>query len=170
MFRKKESAARPLAAVQILTPDYLVEGYIDVDDSGWPFGPVKLTSVRFEPTGSLTPPATTAANWYVLGKSPVVAAIPRDESILAHTQKRYPNEKYPLAAELYVGPYLIQGIVLRSLEETDPLTLMSTLDEYVVVQDVAIDCLLPGTRLKRLSAPLALVSTENLLHGFVVLQ
>ncbi len=170
MFKKKESAPKPLSAVQILTPDYLVEGYVEEDDGGWPFGGFALTSVRFEPTGSLTPPATTAPNWHVLGKSPVVAAIPRDESILAYTKKTFRDWKYPLPAELYVGPYLIQGIVLRVIKETDPALLLSTLDEYAVVQDVVIDCLLPGTRLKRLSSPLAVVYTEKLLQGFVALQ
>ncbi len=170
MFKKKETAPKPLAAVQMLTLDYLIEGYLDVDDSGWPFGGVTLTSVRFEPTGSLTPPTTTAANWYVLETSPVVAAIPRDEAILAYSKKTFRDWKYPLPAELYVGPYLIQGIVLRVIKDTDPALLMSGLADEAVVQDVVIDCLLPGTRLKRLSAPLAVVSTENLLHGFVALQ
>ncbi len=170
MFKKKQTASKPLAAVQMLTLDYLIEGYLDADDGSWPFDGVTLTSVRFEPTASLTPPAATAANWYLPEKSPVVAAIPRDESILAYTRKIYRDDKYPLPAELYVGPYLIQGIVLRSLEDTDPISLMSDLEEYAVVQDAVIDCLLPGARLKRLSAPLAVVSTGHLLQGFVVLQ
>ncbi len=170
MFRKKDSAAKPPAAVQILTPDYLVDGYIEENDGGWPLSGFTLTSVRFEPTGPLNPPATTAANWCMLEKSPMVAAIPRDESILAYTKKLFRDWKYPLPAELYVGPYLIQGIVLCVIKDTDLTVLMSALDEEAVVQDVVIDCLLPGTRLKRLSAPLAVVHTGNLLQGLVALQ
>jgi hypothetical protein len=169
MFKKKESAPKPPAAVQILTPDYLIEGYLD-DLTNWPFEGVTLTSVRFEPTGVLTPPASTAANWCLPENSPVVAAIPRDEASLAYTKKIYRNDKYALPAEIYVGPYLIQGMILRSDEDNDPGFLAATLDEYMVVQDAVIDCLLPGARLKRLGAPLVVVRTDQLLQGFVVLQ
>ncbi len=100
----------------------------------------------------------------------MVAAIPRDESSLTYTKKIFRDWKYPLPAELYVGPYLIQGIVLCVVKDTGPTLLMSALGEQAVVQDVVIDCLLPGTRLKRLSAPLAVVCTQNLLQGIVALQ
>jgi hypothetical protein len=69
MLRKKEPVSKPLLAVQFLTPDYSIEGYLH-DLGSWPFDGVMLTSVRFEPTGVLTPPASTAANWYLVEKSP----------------------------------------------------------------------------------------------------
>jgi hypothetical protein len=155
--------------VQILTTDYLIDGYLE-DLSTWPFEGGLLTSVRFEPTGTLMPPASSAANWCVLESSQVVAAIPRDEASRAYTQKMYRDDKYPVPAEIYVGAYLIQGMIMQSDEEVDPLVLIDSLDEYVLVQDAVIDCLLPGARLKRLSAPLIVVRTDRLLQGIVILQ
>jgi hypothetical protein len=99
----------------------------------------------------------------------VAAAIPRDEASLSHTKKTYRDFKYPLPGELYVGPYLVQGMFLRIDDDTDP-RLSASFDEVVVMQDAVIDCLLPGARLKRLSAPLAVVCTERLLQGCEVLQ
>jgi hypothetical protein len=169
MFRKKESAPKPLAAVQILTTDYLIDGYLE-DLSTWPFEGALLTSVRFEPAGTLMPSASSAANWCVLEGSQVVAAIPRDEASQAYTRKMYRDDKYPVPAEIYVGAYLIQGMILQSDEEIELPVLMDSFDEYVLVQDAVIDCLLPGARLKRLSAPLVVVRIDRLLQGIVVLQ
>jgi hypothetical protein len=168
VFKKKESAPKPLAAVQFLTPEYLIDGYLE-DLSSWPFDGVRLTSVRFEPTGTLTPAASTAASWYVLNGSQVVAALPRDETSLAYTRKTYRDDKYPVPVEIYVGHYLIQGLLLQSDEEIDPEALIDAFDDYVLVQEAVIDCLLPGARLKHLSVPLAVVRTDQLLQGIVVL-
>ena len=59
---------------------------------------------------------------------------------------------------------------MRSEDAADDFTLAAMPDEDALVQDAVIDRLLPGTRLKRLSVPLAMVRTEQLLQGLVVLK
>ena len=168
MVKKKESPPPALMAVRILTLDYLIDGYVE-DQALWPAAGTQLTSVRLEPTGSLVPPASTAANWLLLSTTPVVAGIPRDAASEAYLRKRYDTE-FPLPVQMYVGPYLIQGKLLRRDATTDPFKLAATYKQAVLVQEAVIDCLLPGARLKQLSAPLALVRTEHLLQGMVLLQ
>ena len=169
MFKKKVPPPPPSpAAVQVLTPDYLIQGYLE-DLEAWPFSGLLLTGVRFEPVGALQPPVATAARWFLPEFSPVLVAIPGDPVSQARTQELAGDSDYALPAELYVGPYRIQGMVLRADDETDAEALTDTLAEYALVQDASIDCLLPGTRLPRLHAPFVVVRTGHLLQGFVPL-
>lgn len=115
-------------------------------------------------------PKAPAARWLLLETSPIVVAIPRDAASQAYTRELIGNPQVLLPAEIYVGPYLVQGMVLRDEEDTDTSSLVDTLSEYVLVQDAVVDCLAPGARLKRLSVPLAVVRTDAFLQGFVPLQ
>ena len=150
-------------AVQVLTYDYLIEGHVDEKQEHFNFnliqargGPVNmhLTSARFQPTGNLAPPEPASTPWALVYAESVVAVIPRDEASTAYVLKNNADFfKYPVAAEVRVGAYLIQGKVLS------PDKMLNVFESYFrfAVQDAEISCRLPGAQLTGLKAPYVLV-------------
>ncbi len=105
-------------AVQILTVDYLIDGYIDGERDKYSFRLVDhdvsatpVISARFQPTGNLAAPAAPAVPLVVVYGDRLVALIPRDEAGTASAKQANAAFKYFIPAEVYVGPYVIRGKV-----------------------------------------------------------
>lgn len=156
------SKSAPVAdvPVQVLLLDYLVEGYFlypDIimarDSDYWTlnekmFTGMWLKSVRFQPTGNLqVSPQSVAKEFYLTGDN-VVAAIPQGEPSIALAVKNNSAYRYPLKAEIYVGPYLIRGSVLGKGQNTGAFDHGS-----YFVREAEIISLLPNASWTGLKAP-----------------
>src|SRR5712692_5574900 len=124
MIAKKGVAPKPPWAVRLLTPDFLIDGYTDLDthSEGAPFfqrqtgsmplAALWLTSARFQATGPSSGPAPAADNWSLAYSAAFVAVIPNDEPSLTATRAYTSDLRKAFQAELYVGPYAIRGELL----------------------------------------------------------
>jgi hypothetical protein len=162
-------------AIQVLTPDYLVDGlfdeslntstamyyfkeWYDADGILAISASLHLTAVQFQPTRLMAGPSSPATDWWGFSYS-LVALIPRDESSLAHVTKNF-NPKVVIPADIYVGPYRIHGTILS------PDRQLGALRYYFnfAVRDAEIECLETGAKFQGLKAPYAIVRT-HLLQG-----
>ena len=158
------SPSRSQWAVQVLTRDYLIEGNLDGERDKYSFrlvghdvGTVILTSARFQPATTLAVPARPPVPQVLIHGDELVALIPRDEAGTTEDMKNNAPFKYPVPAEVYVGPYVIRGQVL-SMDKN--LRVFATYVGFVV-QDAVVDCLLPGAQLTGLKAPYLLVMSRH---------
>ena len=175
MFGKKQPPTPKLPwDIQLLTPDYVVQGHMDGDDptGGWflnvqpsdlAVATLKLTQASVQPTGALNVNLPTGGTWLLPSTAQFVAVIPRDEASTAYAIKNKGHSQHPIPVVVFVGPYAIRGTVLS------PDTYLDILSDYqtFAMQDVVIDCLTPGARLTGLTAPYIVVRSL-LLHGILV--
>jgi len=173
MFGKKHAPKAPWS-VQLLTTDFLVSGNLDGDDPTGPWflqvqasdlamATLTLTDASFDPTGSQNVPETRAAKWVLPSTGLHVGTLPRDEASLAYCTSRNSGSKHPFPGVVaYVGPYAIRGTLLCPDIDLDILSGYLTF----AMQNVTIDHLAPGARLKGLAAPY-IVLRSLLLHGIV---
>jgi len=106
-------------------------------------------------------PADILPSWVVSQYGSIIAIIPNDETSIQYVAEANVRNTV-MAADLYVGPYLIRGNLLNVNENIDYLNSCFS----VLVKDAQIDCLLPGSSLKSLQAPYAIVRTL-LMQGIV---
>ncbi len=164
-------------AVQVLTPDYLVEGLFDdsydnnlaiyffqgkYDSDGQlaRTASIHLTSVQFQPTRHMTIPVSSATDWCTFAYS-LVALIPHDENSLAFVTKNN-NPKFIIPADIYVGPYHIHGMVQSPDKQLNALRYYFTF----TVRDAEIECLEAGAKLPNMKAPYAVIRS-HLMQGIV---
>lgn len=164
-----------LWSIQILTADYLIDGRFDSQDvNGIPFfnapsikngdcpiPTLTLTSALLQSTGSLALPTSAIGRWTFSPQGACVAVIPRDEASSAYVLKNSRGQN-PVPADVYVGPYLVRGIVMSPVKE---LALLASYPSFFV-QHARITCLVAGTRMEELTSPNIIVST-SLLQGIV---
>jgi hypothetical protein len=174
MFGKKHAPKAPWS-VQLLTTDFLVDGHLDGDDPTGPWflhvqaqemamATLTLTEASFEPTAGQNVPETRAAQWVLPSTALFVGVMPRDEGSMAYCANRNSGSKHPIpGAVVFVGPYAIRGTVLSPDADLDILSGYPTF----AMQNVVIDNLAPGARLKGLAAPYIIVRSL-LLHGIVL--
>jgi hypothetical protein len=179
MFGKKGVAPKAPWAVRLLTPDFLIDGYTDLDShsegapffqrqtGSMPLGALWLTSVRFQATGPSSGTAPTANNWSLAYSAAFVAAIPNDEASLTATRLNIADLRNAFQAELFVGPYAIRGQLLSPAAHAGDFAMFGSYHS-LVVKDAVIDYRLPGAQLTGLKAPLAVVRTL-LLQGIGLL-
>jgi hypothetical protein len=179
MFAKKGVAPKAPWAVRLLTPDFLIDGYVDLEahSEGAPFfqrqtgtlplAALWLTSARFQATGPSSGPAPAANNWSLAYSAAFVAVIPNDEPSLTATRAYTSDLRSAFPAELYVGPYAIRGQLLSPAAHTGDFAMLGSYLS-LVVKDAEIDYRLPGAQLSGLKAPLAVVRTL-LLQGIGLL-
>jgi hypothetical protein len=163
-------------AVRVLTPDFLVDGSFNESDktpwtsffravSNTDTGPqeiMRLTSARMHSSsGRLPVPADVQPNWVVSQSGSIIAVIPHDETSIKYVAEAN-SRNTALPADLYVGPYLIRGVLLNASQDIGYLDSCFS----VVLKDAQIDCLLPGSSIKSLQAPYAIVRTL-LMQGIV---
>jgi hypothetical protein len=165
MFGKKKAPKAPWS-VQLLTTDYLVDGHLDGEDPTGPWflhvqgadlamATLTLTEASFQPTAGQNILETQAAKWVLPSTGLYVAAIPRDADSLAYCANRNSGSKHPIPAVVFVGPYALRGTILSPDNDLDILAGYLTF----AMQDVVIDSLAPGARLKALAAPYVIVRT-----------
>jgi hypothetical protein len=174
MLGNKPGSKQPWS-IQVLTPDYLIDGgFDDSKDNGsamylfkaWPDMDSKLdasismhlTSVRFQPVGSLTAPSGSVPDWFVFSNA-FVALIPRDEVSTAYVAANNAS-MYLIPADIFVGSYIIRGTILC------PDKNLSRLKYYFnfAVQNAQIESVTPGAKLQAFTAPFAIVRT-HLIQG-----
>jgi hypothetical protein len=174
MFGKKQAPKAPWS-VQLLTTDFLVAGHLDGDDPDGPWflhvqaqdmamATLTLTDASIEPSAGQNVPETRAAKWVLPSTAPFVGVLPRDEGSLAYCADRNSGSKHLFAGVVaFVGPYAIRGALLSPDASLDILGGYQTF----AMQNVVIDNLAPGARLKGLAAPYIVVRTL-LLQGIVL--
>jgi hypothetical protein len=162
--------------VQVLTPDFLLEGKIDVEavsDGTWSdsyvlqadrtgsgscTALVSLTVTQFQPTSNLITADTIATNWTVCGANAFVAVIPRDEASTTFVSKQN-KFKSLISADVFVGSYRFHGKVWSPEKPESGLSFLRYYSRFVM-QDVVIDCQLPGAKLQGFQAAYAVIRTH----------
>ena len=136
--------------VQVLTLDYLIDGYMDADRDKSIFRLVNkevldlpLASVQFQPAGNLTAPMHPVVPWTLVYGEQMVAIIPRDPASTACAMQNNSFFNQSFQAEVYIGSFVLRGRVLCS----DRSVRVFPMYPAFPMQDVEITCLLPGSKL-----------------------
>jgi hypothetical protein len=170
---KKEKQPEKPWLMQILTTEYLIEGHLPPDEDFFSYCQTShpadnleaLTHIQIQPAGILNVPAPALSNWNVVFGKTIVALIPRDEESLQAARKAYEDYTSSTRAQLFAGPYLIQGNLLNEgnheIDFEDP-------SAFIPVTDAEITHLLPGASLRSHRASWMLVNGDWL-HGFTLL-
>ncbi len=150
--------------VQVLTLDYLIYGSMDGDRDKYIFRLIDgkvldlpLASAQFQPAGNLTAPMHAAVPWTMVYSESLVAIIPRDAASTACAMQNNGFFKHPFQGEVYIGPYVMRGKVLAS----DNSVRLLPMYPGFPMQDVEINCLLPGSKLVGLTAPYIVVVSHH---------
>lgn len=174
MFGNKNKAPKLPWSVQLLTTEFLVDGHTDGDDPTGPWflqvqagelamATLTLTDASFQPTAAQNMAPTQAAKWVLPSTAQFVATLPRDEGSLAYCAKTNGNSKHPIPAVVFSASYALSGTIMCPDKDLDILSGYGTF----AMQNVTIDCLAPGARLKGLTAPYVVLMTR-LVHGIVL--
>jgi hypothetical protein len=160
-------------AIQLLTPDYLIYGFIDSEASDRYYTltsaetsstpstcVVHLTQATFRPASNLVPIDPSPTEWYSVGWNAFLAVMPWDQASVDYLVKES-SHKSLIPADIYIGPYLIQGKVWSRNKSGTDLSFLAYAHRFIV-QDVCINCLLPGSQLHDLKAPFAVLRTHLL--------
>ncbi len=163
-------------AIQVLTTEYVVDGYIQPEEDifRWArqygltdaFECAPLTSVQILPAGQLNTPPQSFTTWEFSYCTTIVMIIPGDEASRKAAPRDYRDYRHPFRAVIYAGPYVIRATVLSDSEETGMLFVDHK--GFIPLRDAEIDCQLPGSRLTGLKVPW-LVLNGGLLHGYSLL-
>jgi hypothetical protein len=158
-------------AVQVLTVDYLVEGWIDPDirghkyfftatQTGKPAGSLIMTDVKVQATSTAEAPSSATGTWMVTYNPTVVAIIGRDATVDSFIIEHAAHTQVP--TEMRVGPYSIRGTLLLPVPAQ---RLPDVLGSFgFAMQNAVIDCVVGGSKLRGLKASTLMVSTA-LLQG-----
>ncbi len=175
---KKGNKMADFWTIQVLTPDFLLEGRISTDimmisDVTWtdPYilkaydhnyisddfvDLVSLTETKVQPTGNLESTDALGTDW-VINANNSIAFIPRDEASTTYLVKQN-KFKSLITADMYIGSYLIHGKVW-SPDKPDLGLKFLRKRLRLIIQDVTIVCQLPRTTLHGLEAPYAVLYT-----------
>ena len=186
---KKPGAQKTLWRLQLLTSQYLIEGSFPVDeyrvgtmdifdlasDSTLDEGGIEaflhlhLTDVSVQPTGVRDISEQEYTEWGMYGFNEVVAVIPKNESSLKAAQKAFKEYRYPIAVELYAGPYRLRGKILS--DSTIPRRSPFLNSPIVPMEEVEIESLLPGGgKMVKRKIPWLLLNGRGLLHGYGIVN
>ncbi len=176
MFSKKPAAAPPQKpapaaapqparpagwAVQVLTADYLISGYLQPVDMPL----VGNLNVPTQPTLTLTQAQLRALTGQAssetlpeitIPKTAIIALLPRDEaSARSATMQMPPNSQ---RAVIYAGPYLIRA-AFRLAGDMHMRTLFgASTGIMVAISEASLVCLKPGSSLPEQTAPIAILN------------
>ena len=167
-------APNALWALQLLTPDFLIDGICDTNrypiftfsstnyQNCLPTDALQLTATTIRSTGSLVVPADAPPNWNVTFYNGFIAVIPADE---ASTHYFHSNlSRYPyVPVDVYAGPYVFHGTLPIEKKEFKQLEFLFSF----VLKDVEIDCLWPQSFLHNYKVPYAMLRTL-LVQGIVL--
>ena len=159
-------AKKAFWTLQLLTPDYLIEGLCDTDrypiytfssanyHSCIPTDALQLISTTVRPTGNLIIPADSTPNWNVTFYNGFIAVIPCDEASAEYFNSNL--SQYPdVDVDVYAGPYLIRGTLPIEKKEFKKLEFLFSF----IIKDAIIDCLYPNSFLHDYHAPFVMVRT-----------
>src|ERR1700690_3852889 len=96
--------------LQVLTTDYLIDGYMDGDRYKTIFRlsdrqvlDLPLASVQFQPAGNLIAPMHVVVPWTLVNSESLVAIIPRDPASTACAMQNNSFFKQSFQGEVYIG-------------------------------------------------------------------
>ena len=161
--------------VQVLTREYLIEGFTEADDDlGSSFLEVEvgedmsgsllaLSQPNIQPTGAATMAAPPNSKYVLPANTEFVAILPGNNSSLAYAVKHAGSGNKPIGAVVTAAHYVIRGVILC------PGTGLEMLSDYALfaMQDATVDYVGPGARLTNLDAPFILVRTSQVSGIFV---
>jgi hypothetical protein len=154
--------ARPAGwAVQVLTVDYLISGYLQPVDMPL----VGHLNVPTQPTLTLAQAqlrslagqsASETLPEIIIPKTAIVAVIPRDEAGARSAMMQMPPTSQ--RALIYAGPYLIRA-AFRLAGDMHMRTLFgASAGTMLAVSEAAVLCLKPGSALPEQSAPVIILN------------
>jgi hypothetical protein len=154
--------ARPAGwAVQVLTTDYLISGYLQPVDMPL----VGSLNVPTQPTLTLTQAQLRAITGQsasetlpeiTIPKTALVALIPRDEASARSAALQMPPGTQ--RAAIYAGPYLIRA-AFRLAGDMPMRTLFgASAGAMLAVSEAAVLCLKPGSAFPELTAPVIILN------------
>ena len=194
MFSSKKQPSPMLPwAIQILTTEYLIDGFVqpseysfsgkdeysisrkdmfvdankDFEDEGGTRG-IRYrtwTEGQIQPTGNLTSPVQHFAKLTLGACANLVAIIPNDHASRQAAQKAFQEHQHPVKVMVYAGPYRIRGTALT--HKTDQIRLYGHDGGLLPFQDAEIESQLPGARLTGLKVPWLLLN-GGMIHCFVL--
>lgn len=167
--------SQPLWTLQVLTPDYQVDGFCDINcftpytfcsanyQIALPTDALQLCQVHITPVSGLqTPHELDVPNWNITFYNGFIAVIPRDKPSLQYFHDNLSH--YPLyPVDVYAGPYIFHGDLPIEKKEFKKLEFLYS----YILKDVTIDCLAPQSPLKSYQVPFAMVRTL-LVEGMVM--
>jgi len=159
MFGKKKADPQPFN-LQVLTPEYLIEGLVKGDTYLHVGFYLHLKPAKIQSTQSSNISLREVSQFLVQSKY-IVAIIPGVDIEQLPQYPIWKDNKSPLLGDFYVGPYLLRGTRMGQDSKSPPLLL-----EEELMYDLRITCQTERTAWVGLYAPFALVNT-NWLHGFV---
>lgn len=157
--------ARPAGwAVQVLTVDYIISGFLQPVDMPL----VGSLNVPTQPTLTLTQAQLRAIAGQAAGetlpemtipKTAVVALIPRDEASARSAAAQMPNSSQ--RAVIYAGPYVIRA-AFRLAGDMHMRTLFgASAGAMLAVSEAAITCLKPGIVFPDQTAPVVILNKNG---------
>ena len=190
---KKQPSPMMPWAIQILTTEYLIDGFVqpseysfsgkdeysisrkdmfvdankDFEDEGGTRG-IRYrtwTEGQIQPTGNLTSPVQHFAKLTLGACANLVAIIPHDHASRQAAQKAFQENQHPVNVMVYAGPYRIRGTALT--HKTDQIRLYGHDGGLLPFQDAEIESQLPGARLTGLKVPWLLLN-GGMIHCFVL--
>ena len=155
-------------AVQVLTTDYLISGYLQpvdmplVGSLNVPTQPtLTLTQAQLRPIAGQS--ASETSPEITIPKTAIVALIPRDEASTRSAAAQMPTNSQ--RAVIYAGPYLIRA-AFRLAGDMHMRTLFgASAGAMLAVSDAAVLCLKPGSALPEQSAPVIILN-KNLVQVY----
>ena len=148
-------------AVQVLTADYLISGYlqpVDMPLVGYLNVPTQptltLTQAQLRPLAGQSTSDTLPE--ITIPKTAIVALIPRDEAGAKSAAAQMPPGSQ--RATIYAGPYLIRA-AFRLAGDMHMRTLFgASTGTMLAVSEASVLCLKPGTGLTEQSAPVIILN------------
>jgi len=154
--------ARPAGwAVQILTAEYIVSGYLQPVDMPL----VGSLNVPTQPTLTLTQAQLRAITGQsasetlpemTIPKTAIVALIPRDEASARSAALQMPPGTQ--RAVIYAGPYLIRAAFRLAGDMPMRILFGASAGAMLAVSEAAVLCLKPGSAFPELTAPVIILN------------
>jgi hypothetical protein len=175
MFGKKPSAPPPQKpapvtaqptrpagwAVQVLTPDYMISGYIQpvdmplVGSLNVPTQPtLTLTQAQLRPIEAQAASATLPE--ITVPKAAIIALIPRDEASARSAAAQMPGNSQ--RALIYAGPYLLRAAFRLAGDMHLRVLFGASAGVMLAVSEAAITCLKSGSVFSEQAAPVVVLN------------
>ena len=158
-FGSKSSPQR----VQVLTLDYLIDGTADLSGQNL-IRIFELTDVTMRAARGDAEPAPRGSTW-AIGETydGLIAVAPVDEEGFEALAGYADTGKHEIPADVFTGPYRVRGTILAPVDEAASLANLGRL----MLRDVEVDCLAPGSTLGTWRPPSALLFMSRL-QGIVL--
>jgi hypothetical protein len=157
--------ARPTGwAVQILTDDYIISGFLQLVDMPL----VGSLNVPTQPTLTLTQAqlranigqsASETLPEITIPKTAIVALIPRDEASARSAAMQMPSGSQ--RAAIYAGPYLIRAAFRLAGDMHMRILFGASTGAMLAVSEAAITCLKPGNGFPQQTVPVIILNKNS---------